>query len=169
MTRLSRLALALLVAGSAAAAQDTELRRQSLKGLKGVEVLVERLDAEAERVGLNETTIQTDVELMLRQAGIRVLTPAESLESPGRAWLYVSPALLRISTGEACVYTITVELRQDVRLERDLSIEAFGATTWNARRRLGIVPTASFAPKVRDSLKDLVDQFINAYLSVNRK
>jgi hypothetical protein len=162
------LALALLVAASAAAAQDTESRQQSLKGLKEIKVLVEDLDAEPERDGLNKTAIQTDVELKLRQAAIRVLTRAESLETPGAPYLYINVHPMLSTTGKLYVWSITVELRQSVRLERDPNIRVFYATTWSAARVLGIVPRADLRT-VREDIKDPVDEFINVYLAVNPK
>ena len=78
MTCLSRVAMFLLVAASAATAGDDEFSRRSLKGLAGVYVMVEPLGAEAERDGLNKTSVQTDAELKLREAGITVqVVPVE--------------------------------------------------------------------------------------------
>lgn len=48
--------------------------KESLKGLKGVNVLVDNLKPDIEKDGLKTSSIQTDVELKLRMAGIKVLT-----------------------------------------------------------------------------------------------
>jgi hypothetical protein len=152
----------LLVAASAATAQDDEISRQSLKELKGVVVLVEPLKAEVEQDGLTKTSIQTDVELKLRQAGIAVLTQAEGHAVPGGPVLYIN---VNTSSGPLYAFSIRVEVCQDVRLDRDPSIRIIGATTWSVagggsvgRNNLRVI---------RDGIKDHVDQFINAYLSVN--
>jgi len=164
MTCLSRLAMVLLLAASAAAAQDSENNRQSLKGLKGVYVLVEPLEAEVERDGLNQTSIQTDVELRLRQAGIKVLTEGERLAAPGSPFLYV---LVNAKSGSPYAFSIDVEFCQGVRLDRDPSMQIIGATTWSVRA-VGTAGRENLR-NIRDFIKDYVDQFINAYLSVNPK
>src|ERR1017187_384283 len=53
-------------------AQDSDT--QTLKGIQGLGVVVEDINSEAERAGLHRTDIQTDVELKLRLAGIKVLS-----------------------------------------------------------------------------------------------
>ena len=165
MTCLSRVAMFLLVAASAATAGgDTENDRQSLKGLEGVGVVVEDLEAEVEQGGLNTTSIRTDVELKLRQAGITVLTEAEVLAAPGGPILHINVSTVG---GPLYAYFVGVELCQDVRLDRDPSIRIFTAVTWS----VGAVGTVgrSNLRDIRNSIKDHVDEFLNAYLSVNPK
>lgn len=167
MTCLSRLAMFLLLAASAATAGDDGFSRPSLKGLKGVYVLVESLQAEAERSGLNQTSIQTDVELKLRQAGITVLTEAEGHAAPGGPTLYINVNTQSSRSGSLYAFSIDVELKQDVLLDRDPSIRLPGVATWSMGG-VGIVSRDSFR-EIRNDIKDDVDQFINAYLSVNPK
>lgn len=76
------LILVLGLAGSPAVAMDTELSRSTLKGLRGVSVMIESLEPEVERDGLSRSTIETDVELKLRQAGITVVPPRRPKEFP---------------------------------------------------------------------------------------
>lgn len=157
-------AVILGVMASPAAAGDNENTRQSLKGLRGLSVLVEALETEVERNGLNKASIQTDVELKLRQAGIAVLTEAGSHAAPGEPFLYVN---VSTSGGPLYAYSIEVEFRQTVRLDRDPSIKIFGATTWSVGGG-GAVGQHSLRD-IRDGIEDYVDGFINAYLSVNPK
>ncbi len=164
MTCSSRLAVVLLLAASAATAGDDEICRASLKGLKGVYVLIEPLQADVERGGLNKTSIQTDVELKLRQAGITVLTEAEMLAALGHPTLYIN---VNTHSGPMYAFSIRVELCQDVRLDRDPSLQLSDATTWSVGA-VGTVGRNNFRD-IRDHIKDSVDEFINAYLSVNPK
>jgi hypothetical protein len=161
MKCLSRLVMVLLVAANAATAVDAEFSRASLKGLQGVQVVVEPLEAEAEQVGLNKTSIQTDVELKLRQAGITVLTEA------GTPYLYIDVNTSKSPSGPLYAYFVGVKLCQTVRLDRDPSIKIFAATTWDVAE-LGTVGRVNLR-SIRERIKDLVDMFINAYLSVNPK
>jgi hypothetical protein len=47
-------------------------RKEILRGLRGIQVVVEKINPEAEKYGLTEQLLQTDTELRLRQHGIRV-------------------------------------------------------------------------------------------------
>jgi len=165
MTWLPRLATVLLLAAPAATAGgDNGFARLSLKGLKGIYVLVEPLEADVEQGGLTKTSIQTDVELKLRQAGIAVLTEAEAHAAAGEPFLQIN---VTTTSGPLYAYSITVELCQTVRLDRDPSILVVGATTWSAAE-VGTVSRGSLR-SVRDKIKDHVDMLVNAYLSVNPK
>ena len=89
---------------------------ESLRGLSGVNVLVENLSDSAKRAGLEKNSIQTDVELKLRLAGIKVLTDEEWLYAPGDPYLYVN--LTVVWAGGICAYGIDVELKQTALLDR---------------------------------------------------
>jgi len=62
--------------------------QKALAGLRGMQVVVEKMDPQAERLGLAEDQIKTDVELRRRKAGIRGLTKKERFETPGMPCLY---------------------------------------------------------------------------------
>ena len=147
-------------------AHDDEFNRPTLRGLKGVYVLVEQLRPEIERGGLSKNQIQTDVELKLRMAGIKVLSKEESFDAPGRPWLYVNVNAFKAEDIGAYVYHVLVELNQDVYLaRRPPDFTKYKTSTWSVSY-LGI---KSKLGDIRASVKDLVDMFINAYLSVNPK
>lgn len=65
-------------------------------------------------------------------------------------------------TQERQAANIAVAVRQDVRLERN-GDHAFGAATWEMNLTIAN-PTAQ---DIRDYNKDIVDRFLNAWLSVN--
>jgi len=140
---------------------DNERTRNSLRGLAGAEVLIEGLSADAKQDGLNEQDIQTDVELTLRLAGIKVLTRRESITTPGIPCLYVNVGLL--SRGGTYTSSIEVSLEQEALLERDPTIRTTVAT-WSVGS-IGIVGKT----QIRGAIKDEIDKFLNAYLSVNPK
>ena len=147
---------------------QSNARRESLRGLGGVEVLVEKIDPQAERFGLTQSQVQTDTELRLRKAGIRVLSE-ENTAKQGSPFLYVN-----INTSEAkekaisgvFSYSIVLELRQRVILERDTSIRVMG-TTWTITSK-GVVGQNKL-PSLREIVADYVDEFINDYLAVNQR
>ena len=161
---LATVALLLLaMSGRSAMAFDDESTRATLKGLPGVWVWVEDFSDDAKRAGFNQQTFQTDVELKLRLAGIKILTEQERMFTSGIPYLYLNVNPLHGQHGQIHAYTINLELNQWVWLGREPSIRA-PATTWS----VGSVGYGKLS-NVRNAVKDLVDQFINAWLSVNPK
>ena len=154
----------LLMITGIAIAQDLESERVTLKGLSGVGVLLADLAAETERDGLTKAAIQTDVELKLRLAGIRVLTVEQVWRTPGSPYLYVNVLCGKRERLYAC--HISLDLVQDVSLVRAPSTTAI-AQTWG----VGALETMDALQllSVRETVKDMVDIFINAWLSVNPK
>jgi hypothetical protein len=159
-------AVILAAAFSASAlAGDSEWERGSLKGIKAVGVLID-LSSDAGVCGVNSSILLTDVELKLRLAGINVLSAEEHKKDALKPFVYVAADVMKDRHTKACVWHVTVALSQVVSLHRDQSITT-AASTWDAGM-LGIeFPTAEQG--VRDAAKNLVDQFLNAYLSVNPK
>jgi hypothetical protein len=148
----------------AQAAADSNAERESLKGLRGVAVVV-LAAPEAEQGGLSQATLQTDVELKLRQAGIRVLTSTERPSAPGAPILVVTLGTTRSPAG-FYAYAVTVGLAQHVYLARDPTMGAW-ATTWTTGS-VGYTGQARM-DTIRSVVRDYVDRFLNAYLAVNPK
>ncbi len=141
-------------------AQDSEITRKSLRDISGMSVNVESLSDEAKELGLSVETIRTDVELKLRLAGIRVVTDDEDLNLPGMPTLYVN---ITVPNGTRAV-SMSVQLQQNALLERN-NQRAVDVTTWD----VGAVGVNLTAQDIRDKIKDMVDRFLNAWLSVNPK
>ena len=148
---------------SPAPAADGPLDRVTLKGLTGVSVTVETFSKQAKRAGFDERTFQTDAELKLRMAGIHVLSETEMLKTPGMPNLYLVVNALHERRGERAAFSGRIELKQFVRLKRDRSIGTDAATWSNAWVGVGDLPF------IREGVKDYMDKFINAWLSVNPK
>lgn len=160
------IAAVLLLTAICAAQGDTEYTRPSLRGIQGLGVLIENLGSDVEAAGLHEADIQTDVELKLRLAGIKVITVPESYKQPGAPRLYVI-AHVNLSNQQPIIYAISVQLQQGVVLERNSAL-SISATTWSSSPIVELFPFRD-TQKIRDMIRDRVDQFINAYLSVNPK
>jgi hypothetical protein len=144
---------------------DNQYSRKSLKGIKGVTVLMEDLGKEEESDGLSKKTILNDIELRLRQNGIKVFSENESYYTPGSPYLYIHTTFKKINNISAYVYAVNIELGQDVTLNR--SPIAVSATTWS-KDFFGLIPIRDLN-SVREHIKISVDVFINAYFSVNPK
>ena len=149
------------------ASSDDEFDRKSLVGLKGVGVVIEQVSSEAEKDGLSRSTLQTDVELKLRQAGILVLTEDDRLTTPGAPYLYLNANTLKLQSG-LYAYDVELFLKQDVFLTRAPKMRITGATTWEASGVTGAVSPNSLG-RLREKVRDLVDEFVNAYLAANPK
>ena len=145
---------------------DDEYSRKTLAGLTGIYVLVEHLSDEAQRDGLDTTQIRTDVELKLRQAGISVLTQQEWLATAAAPYLYVNVQVIK-NPAHVYAFSADVELRQRVTLVRNPSTLIL-APTWSATGIIGTAGSQRLA-SVREDVRDLTDQFINAYLAANPK
>jgi hypothetical protein len=140
----------------------------SLRGIPGVYVAVQPLAPEIEKNGLTAAQLRSDTELRLRTAGIGVLSREEWSKTKGGPVCYVEVdvvndiLLSQVLKSDLYAYTITVELNQDVILLRDTSIQAL-SPTWSSSY-LGITNSL---PRIRDKVRDMVEEFVGAYLVVN--
>ena len=162
------LGIVLLVAPLTVKAQVSDAAKKSLRGLKGVYVLVEELTDEVQRQELDNNQLQTDAELRLRKAGIRVATKTEAIQSDDIGILYINVGMMQLHSG-LCVVSESVDLQQSVRLIRDNSIIVNSATTYRIRASFGTVACTKFREDARTSINDKVDVFINDYLAMNGK
>jgi hypothetical protein len=153
-------------AAASAALAEADFQRETLHGLPGVWVVVEKLPAELEQTGLTQGQVQADAEGRLRRAGVPILTQEECWQTPGMPWLYITVALLKAGTATYAA-TVGEVLNQEIMLTRNPQVKAFGST-WDAGVHLGAVGAESLAT-VRDSVGSLVDKFIAAYQAVNAK
>ena len=149
----------LIVASPILLADGSAPSRATLKGIDSVGVVVEVLPEGAKTLGLTEEMIRNDVELKLRLAGLGVVSKREITNLPGGTYLYVNVTV----TKGTLASSIDLELVQDVRLERNG--QSIPATTWS----VGRVAANENAQEIRDDIKDHVDNFLNAWLSVNPK
>jgi hypothetical protein len=140
--------------------------RDTLKGLQGVGVCVEYLPPEVEKYGLTKQQLQTDVELRLRQNGIRVFSAQELVLTSGMPFLYVNIHIVATGDFGLAAYSISLKLMQNVFLARDRTKSCL-ASTWD-RNWTGSVGVNKIET-LRESVKDSVDMFINDYLAANPK
>jgi hypothetical protein len=142
-------------------------KRDTLRGLSEVSVLIEYLPDDVEREGLNREHLKRDIEVRLRQAGLRVLTILEIANSPGAPYLYVAVYPITGPSVNLNAYAIGLTLKQLVQLSRNPTTEFF-ATTWE-----GPAPPSSLsAPRVLDirtRISDAVGRFIIDYQAANQK
>jgi hypothetical protein len=144
-----------------------EFQRKSLRGLKNISVGPVHVPAELEQNGLlTSDEVHTDVELKLRLAGIQVVDLKDFNSSSSSASILNISVNVFSSSDGIWPISVNVGVMQPVLLERDRSILSYGET-WG-KFRLGRLEKSKIR-NVRETIKDMVDQFINSYLAANPK
>jgi hypothetical protein len=141
----------------------TEITRETLRGLKGLVVIVETVKSDAEADGLKIDDLQAEVEAMLEKGGIRVLPHDVWRATVGRPWLYVSVNTMKYLF--SYFFSIDVQLKQDVILPRLPSIQTSSAT-WEMGS-IGFVAIPELSDKIKESVFGYIDSFISDYAAVN--
>ena len=144
-------------------AQTRDQQHESLRGLQGVEVVIEDIRPDAQADGLSQEAIRTAVELILRSNGIRVLTQSESLKTPAAPYLFVRAATSKHSS-DLYAYAVTVEFMQKVSLVGRPQ-QMMSATTWE-KGSVGMTGPSNIR-QVIHSVESKVKEFANDYLAVN--
>lgn len=140
------------------------LNPKVLVGLKGVYVLIEPINPQAERLGLTKDQIKADVELRLLKAGVRVLTEEEQNATPGKPSLYVNINTHIEKNLPIIPLSIRIDLNEVVTL--DTGLKTVG-TIWHTGS-VGVVGKKSIR-KIREAVNQDIDRFINDYLAANPK
>jgi len=132
-----------------------------LKDVGPMVVFVDDLPRDFESLGLRRDDIQRDVELKLRLAGITIYDDDES------GYLYV---VIGGTCDRICGSSVRISYREQVFVLRgDEYIEVYSPATWETAGVVGIVGSDNLKRSIRDSVKDMVDEFVNAYLTANPK
>jgi len=136
-------------------AADTRAARP-LKGLTAVRVVVEKLGSSVERdARLTREDLESDVKARLAQAKIPVSKDAAAL-------LYANLAV--VCHASSCAFNIALELQERVRPERRRGAGSLIAPVW----RTGLTGLVGREPeRIRQGLRDQVDQFVSAYRVAN--
>jgi hypothetical protein len=148
------------------AAADSEAERRTLAGLPGIYVHIAPTEEPLVKAGIDAASLRTEVELQLRMAGVPLLTQEQSLHTPGIPWLYLSASSVKSSQERAYGWSMRLQLRQRVCLERDPKLCEV-CTTWETAR-FGTVGTRKLGT-VKEEAGNLTKEFVNAYLAVNPK
>jgi hypothetical protein len=149
--------LALLLPACEASANDSQLERNSLRGLATFSIVVDPPESELQDRGLTVATVQTEVEQRLLKAGLHVDTSASE---------FVGIRIVA-AHGKRTDFAVCIMLGfyQAVCLRRDPAIVT-AAPTWTAESVL-LVPPRQFREAWIDGLDQLIDQFANAWESAN--
>jgi len=131
----------------------------SLRGLKGVMVIVERLHEDAARIGLDRETLDAIVRDRLQKAGIPLLSSEERLADERRPYLYVNCNVMNLQGAGAVAFSLDIEAHQRVRLADG---EYAQGLTW-AKSYLGVQSADRAAQHIRHVVTGYLDEFIADY------
>lgn len=126
-------------------------------------VIVERLHADAEKIGLDRETLDAEVRNRLQQAGIPILSPDERQANERRPYLYINCNVMHLGDADAVAFSLDIEAHQRVRLA---SGEYAQALTW-AKSYLGVQGQDRAAMHIRHVLAGYMDQFVTDYKQAN--
>ncbi len=141
-----------------------ESRRNSLKGLVGVHLRVNRLDPAARHLDLSADLLRGDMASRLRSASIPVFMRKEGEAQPGPSYLDLTLSVVE-SSGSVRVFGVRLALIQNIYLERK-SDRVFRASTWS-------VSVTGYADEpqaeaIRAQVRKLADRFCEDFHAVNR-
>jgi len=146
----------------------SEIEVETLRGVKAINVEIV-LSSELQDIGIDENTLRTDTELKLRLAGIKVISEKEWLDIDD-----VNDTVLCLNingyvedNSGLCIFNISTKLMQVVSLYRDNKIRTF-VGTWSVAM-VGCAGRLTRRTYIKETCKNQVDEFVNAYLSVNPK
>ena len=173
----------LLFIGSFCQADDRARDRATLRGIQSVIVKVHSWETEwrgeLKKVGLEENVLQSLIEYKLEKAGIAVLPEESAQRSETEGILNIrmkfaepEPArktfqdldgsqIEKIDTKKKYIYAIRLNFRQIVSIPRSPDLKVL-AITWQTES-LGFSRLAL----IREDVMNVIDVFIEAYLSEN--
>ena len=140
-------------------AGDSQVDRETLRGLKAINVVIDPIHPELERQGLTRESLQTRLQERLQDAGIPV--DPKALEFLA---LRIVPA--QEKKGTFCI-SVSLGVYQPVVLVRDNKIRT-ATETWQVATLWALQPKA-LEFSTRSAVDQLADRFIEVYLSLNPK
>jgi hypothetical protein len=142
---------------SAHAAGDQTLDRATLRGLKSIAIVIDRLDPELVRQGLTLLALQSRLENRLRDSAIPLDKDAGE---------FVGVRVIHVRGGRGpYALCLSVGLYQPVQLVRDRNLKT-ATQTWEVETVLMAEPKLLVGASL-DSLDELADSFVAAWRSVN--
>jgi len=142
---------------------QNNVEQTSLSGLKGLHLVVEKIDPQLNTPLLETVSVEKDIQATLAAAGIKIIDEDQMLKTPGMPYIYINVNTAK--AGLVFAYHVQIEVRQGAYLERDPNI-IVTSTTWSGRGVTGMV-AISETNTIRTVLDDSVAEFIKAYIAAN--
>jgi hypothetical protein len=155
--RILLIAVLLLLPPATRAAGDAPLDRATLRGLKGVGVVIDVLDPELEKLGITR-------ELVLSRLLARLQADRIAIDPGATEFVGLRIVAVRAGRGPFAL-SVTMGLYQPVLLSRDRDLRT-STQTWEVETVLMADPKV-LVTACNESADDLSDRFAAAYHSVN--
>jgi hypothetical protein len=150
-------ALALSTVSSTASAQMfVSTGRDTLRGLPGLEVVVEELPPEVQRAGLDAGAVRGEIQRRLAAGGVTLYTTQQQNTSLAKAYLYLHLNALELPVG-AMAIAVQLQLRQTVKSVVTTS-NIVNAMTWDSHNVFAL--TGRDAAPLTGAVLEMVDGFI---------
>jgi hypothetical protein len=137
--------------------------RDTLRGLPGMEVVVEKLPPELEGLGLTTAGMQSDLEQRLRAGGVAIYTTQAENPSPAKPYVYVHLNPLALPDRSLAV-AVQVHVRQTLQSPVTGS-QIVNAMTWEAHTVVAVPPTG--ADPLRATLHEMFDRLAADWRAVH--
>lgn len=144
--------------------QGNQAEINTLKGIKGIGVSVEDIDADAVAEGLNKDKLLQLITQKLKKSGVKVLTDLELRTVSGQPKLVLNVNSIK-QPGPIYIFTTTLDLTQIVLLERNKGLTAV-SPTWTVLTTGGSLPE-DLAATVQASIDPMLESFITDYKKAN--
>jgi hypothetical protein len=143
-------------------------QKEVLRDLKGIKVVVENINPEVQRLGLNADQIQSNVENQIRKVGIKIL---KNYKPPAMTALYINVhTLIPAQAKNIVIYSINVMVYENVYLKRDVGtvgdLREVRAADW-IQASVGLLGVNQ-VNEIYKKLELQVNKFISDYLAMNR-
>lgn len=138
--------------------------KDTLRGLPGVEVIVESPQPELEQAGLTAASIRAGIVRRLTASRIRVFATQATNASLAKAYVYVHLNAAQVPRPGGYAVAVQVQVRQTLRsLVTESSI--VDAVTWDAHTV--VHATGDGLPAVRVALQQFTDRFVADWMAVH--
>ena len=138
----------------------------TMSGITSLYVYIHPLPPDAKEFGFTKEKIRADVVSRLEAADIAVLSYNACCEAPGAPYLFIGIGLLPDTTCNKWAFTVHIELRQVVNLEREPDV-SYHATTWMRGESI-FIDDQTPEGEVQHHLYGWVKMFIYDLVSANR-
>ncbi len=142
---------------------------RALLDLEAVRVIVLLDSLSIEPSETLKARVTTDTELRLRMAGLDVYSIGDEPGGPFGRLITILQDIDLDDERHTYIYNVSMNFLRPVTLPWDTATAGrYWCVLWE-RETMGIVSKAEYRDKVRNTAKDLTDQFINDYLAANPK
>lgn len=137
-----------------------------LRGLKGVLVSVDEFCGDIKESGLTESDILKLVQKRLQKEGVKVLSSEEVLQAAGRPNLSAVVKIIKDKNSNLCAINITLQLREEVFLERESGEYKSGCVSWQVSE-LGICTTEELGEIIQNDVSQYAEMFAKKFVLAN--